>query len=128
MRSKNLVFAGCSNPMAFSCLALLTVFAALSLPGRVSTAAESLMEKTEDYTDLWKRGDYKGALKALDVLLVEHASPGPMKWMFDRAELRYEIGRIDEAIDDLETLQDRYPSPTDTLRLGGVFVVLVHED
>jgi tetratricopeptide (TPR) repeat protein len=84
-----------------------------------SVAAASPSEQNREYTSLWSHGDYREALQTLETLIKERGDPIPLRWLVDRAELRYETGRIDEAIADLENLEKiRYASPVHLLRLA----------
>ena len=92
-------------------------------------AAASLAEQNREYTSLWSHGDYREALQTLETVIKEHGDPLPVRWLVDRAELRYETGRIDEAIADLESLErNRYSSPAHLLRLALLYRERGHKE
>ncbi|MBM3333876.1 tetratricopeptide repeat protein, partial [Candidatus Sumerlaeota bacterium] len=85
----------------------MAVLAASTSPCCFLFAASSSDTPRQDYTALWSRGDYHKALQTLEALLKERGQFPPTRWLADRAELLYETGRTDEAIGQLENLQDR---------------------
>lgn len=66
-----------------------------------------LEEKTELISSLIKNEDYESALNVCNELVEKYNFSH--KIMSDRAFLNYSIGRIDEALDDLQTLIDIHP-------------------
>ncbi|MBI3735724.1 hypothetical protein HY256_04330, partial [Candidatus Sumerlaeota bacterium] len=74
-------------------------------------------QKFEDYTDLWGRGEYQIALKQLEEQ-IEKARRIPLRWMLDRAELRFIMGNVDGAISDQELVTTQIPEPAYYFRLA----------
>ena len=68
--------------------------------------------------DLWERGEYHQALESLERQLVDlqHAIPWPLTHA--RARLRFAVGRVDEAIEDMETIARRRLQPSFSLELA----------
>ena len=64
----------------------------------------------EDYEDLWQKGEYARALSALERIIEEQPRQYD-KWIFRRAKLRFMVGRVDEAIEDMESIAASNPEP-----------------
>lgn len=80
---------------------------------------ENPYEKVSDvYQDLWKKGLLKQALAHVDKAIRDSPESVPVYWLTDRAELFFETGRINRAIDEMEWLQYRRPSPIYAWQLG----------
>ncbi len=70
------------------------------------------------YTDLWLRGEYRAALDALNR---EIASVTPIisaQSRYDRAQLLFATGQVDEAIEDMVWLAERQAQPSYSLELA----------
>jgi tetratricopeptide (TPR) repeat protein len=85
---------------------------------RFSLSPAAAEGQPPEYTTLWNRGDYREALRTLDALIRERGEPIPIRWLADRAELRCEIGQLDEAVADLENVESRSASSANMLRLA----------
>jgi len=73
---------------------------------------ENPYEKVSDvYRDHWKKGDLAKALEGVDNAIRASADSVPVYWLTDRAELYFEIGDVAQAIDEIEWIQYRRPSP-----------------
>ncbi|MFP6582568.1 MAG: tetratricopeptide repeat protein [Candidatus Hydrogenedentota bacterium] len=57
----------------------------------------------EDYEELWDQGEYQRALSALERIVDEQPRRYD-KWIFRRAKLRFAVGRVDEAITDVQSV------------------------
>ncbi|MBN4046829.1 tetratricopeptide repeat protein [bacterium AH-315-P07] len=64
----------------------------------------------EDYEELWQQGEYNRALAALERIIDEQARRYD-KWIYRRAKLRFLVGRVDEAIEDMESIANSTPQP-----------------
>lgn len=64
----------------------------------------------EDYEELWEKGEYARALTALE-RIIEEQERRYDKWIYRRAKLRFHVGRVDEAIEDMESIARRNPQP-----------------
>lgn len=89
---------------------ILVFLGAVCLGGAAEAQASDSEEVYEDYEDLWDAGEYVRALTALEKI-IEEQSRRYQKWIYRRAKLRFHVGRVDEAITDMEDLSDRSPSP-----------------
>ena len=96
------------------------VLLAVCLPGTPFAASSSVsfLEQTQEYRTAWDAGEYRPALRLLDGFIRERGEPIPIRWLTDRAELRYETGQLDGAIADFEQLVARFPTPPTLLRLA----------
>lgn len=72
----------------------------------------------EDHRDLWRRGEYQAALDELQNLLETMPRGYPPRFIRDRAALQFEVGRVDRAISDLESLSRQIPSMSHMVRLA----------
>ena len=81
-------------------------------------------QRNEHFRELYLTGEYQ---KALDVLQEEIDSRPELKeakafryiyWISNRADILKELGRIDEAISDLETSVEVYPEPAFLYKLA----------
>lgn len=81
-------------------------------------AATASAQASDDYPDLWKRGEYAKALEQIDALVELRGGTPLSSWRRDRAALRRATGQYDLAIEDLEALENSYGTPTDTLDLA----------
>ena len=79
------------------------------------------VEEVEDYQALWKRGQYHEALAALKLMLAPHEPYLPYRWVEERASLQFEVGEVDEAISDMESLAQSMGEPMYTLRLAELY-------
>ncbi len=77
------------------------------------------------YVDLWQRGDYQAALAKVNELLESSTPPTPgqarinsNQLLYDRAQLRFATGLVDEAIEDMEEMANRQPQPAFSLELA----------
>lgn len=71
-------------------------------------------EYYEDYQKLWEKGEYVRALTAIDRAIERIIDEQPRihhKWIYHRAKLRFHVGRVDEAIEDMEFVARRSPQP-----------------
>jgi len=110
--------AGCLFAAALRRSRAWVIRAAFAVLVFLGFVAGSRAESAPDYETLWKHGEYQQALKTVEALIAERGRFVPTQWLADRAELRYETGRIDEAIADFEGLEERYGSPTYLVRLA----------
>lgn len=58
----------------------------------------------EDYEELTEQGEYQRALDALERIIEETENRRYEKWIYRRAQLRFTVGRVDDAIADIESL------------------------
>lgn len=73
---------------------------------------ENPYEKVSDvYRDHWKKGNLAKALEHVDSAIRASAEGVPIYWLTDRAELFFQMGEVTRAIDEVEWLQYRRPSP-----------------
>lgn len=73
------------------------------------------------YGKLWRRGAIAEAL-ALVEKEIEMAVDGvPIVWLMDRTHMLFQLGRVDDAISDMEWLQYRRPSPVKALHLANLY-------
>ncbi len=70
-----------------------------------------------DYTDYWQHGGYAQAIKMLGEQ-IEATTQIPPRWIADWAELKFLVGKYDEAIRDLELLTAQVPQPVYWVRLA----------
>ncbi|MFB3785935.1 MAG: hypothetical protein ACE15F_06150 [bacterium] len=83
----------------------------------------------EEYRDLWVQGEYRAALEALEnematrPELADSLAYRYLVWLSDRAGLRFELGMVDEAIADLETIVPVSAEPMFLLRLARLYQV-----
>ncbi|MCH7909436.1 MAG: hypothetical protein IIB38_07450, partial [Candidatus Hydrogenedentes bacterium] len=70
------------------------------------------------YERLWERGEYRKALTALDkaVAALDHVPALP--YLYDRAQLRFAVGRVDEALEDMELVVEAHEEPGFVLDLA----------
>jgi tetratricopeptide (TPR) repeat protein len=85
-----------------------------------ASAPEEAIEG-EDYQTLWARGEYREALDALQKMLEPHEPYLPYRWVEERADLRFEVGEVDDAIADMESLAQSMGEPMYTLRLAELY-------
>jgi len=82
--------------------------------------ASAIEAQTTDYRDLWQRGDYAEAIVALEARF-ERLSYRPRSLRREYAELLFTVGRMDEAIDVLETLAMSAVDPMTMVRLAQLY-------
>ncbi len=77
------------------------------------------------YADLWERGEYRAALAKVNDLLESSTPPAPgqgrinsNQLLYDRAQLRFATGLVDEAIEDMQEVANRQPQPAYSLDLA----------
>lgn len=77
------------------------------------------------YVSLWQKGEYRAALDELNALLDSSAPTTPQptrvntnQLRYDRAQLRFLTGLVDEAIEDMEQVATRQPQPSFSLDLA----------
>jgi len=99
-------------PMRWGILALLgSVAWGISLVTYAQDASESESDEFyEDYEELWDTGEYVRALSALERIIDEQARRYD-KWIYRRAKLRFHVGRVDEAIEDMESISQSSAQP-----------------
>lgn len=85
---------------------------------RPADPAERGQPGVEDYQDLWDRGDYRGALRQLNEMIMTMSRGVPPRYLYDRAELHFATGRIKLAVQDMEILCRQIAAPIYTLRLA----------
>jgi tetratricopeptide (TPR) repeat protein len=107
---------------------LLTVFCLfiIDVPQNVQAQSNPYVS-LPDYKPLWEKGEYQKALEQLQ----EHMDARPelqriwsfryVHWMLDRAALYAEIGKIDEAIEDLEWVYNHFEEPVINYRLAVLY-------
>ena len=64
----------------------------------------------EDYEELWEQGEYRRALTALEQIIDEQPRRYD-KWIYRRAKLRFAVGEVDAAIEDIESLAGDVQNP-----------------
>ena len=74
----------------------------------------------EDYQSLWQRGAYREAVQALEGRL-ERMPFRPRALRSDYAELLFAVGRVDEAIEELERAVTGTFAPQTTIRLAEMY-------
>ena len=67
------------------------------------------------YNALWIRGEYRAALDALNAEIAASAPIISPQLRYDRAQLLFATGFVDEAIVDIEWLAERQPQPSYSL-------------
>lgn len=83
-----------------------------------SDSPEAPAGDVEDYQDLWDRGDYSGALRQLNEMIMTLSRGVPPRYLYDRAELHFTTGRLKLAVQDMEILCRQIAAPIYTLRLA----------
>jgi len=93
----------------------------LNLPPAVSD--ERQLDQT--YVTLWEKGEYRAALDAVNELLESSTPTTPQptrlntnQLRYDRAQLRFLTGQVDEAIEDMVQAATRQPQPAYSLELA----------
>lgn len=76
------------------------------------------IKPVEDHRDLWRRGEYQAALNELQNLLETMPRGYPPRFIRERAALQFEVGRVDRAISDMESLSRQIPSMSHMVRLA----------
>lgn len=101
--------APCRRTCSLFILALLSAAVCFAAPGDAS----------ERYNDLWQRGGYQQALMMLNRQL-EGLRPDlwPVEYAMDHAELLHSVGRVDEAIKEMESIVRRCPEPAFSVTLA----------
>jgi len=76
-------------------------------------------EKVSDvYREFWRKGELAKALDNVDTAIRNSADSVPVYWLTDRAELFFLTGQVARAIDEIEWLQYRRPSPVNAWQLA----------
>ncbi len=106
---------------------------ALGLDLNPATAQEQVRPGNDDaltdhYTDLWSRGEYHEALRGLDVLIANSNNYVPVRLKRHRAQLLFQIGRVDEAIAEMSDVVQKYPEPSNTLDLALMYEYVGKKD
>ncbi|MBN2326350.1 MAG: hypothetical protein JXR73_04285 [Candidatus Omnitrophica bacterium] len=84
----------------------------------------SQSSQSEYYRELYLQGEYQKALDLLNQEMEARPELAAVKafryilWLSDRANILFELGRIDEAVSDLEIAVDLHPEPAFILRLA----------
>lgn len=73
-----------------------------------------------DYLEMWEKGEYGLALKALETQ-IEKARRLPPRWLLDRADLRFILGDVKGAVADLEQLSAQIADPIYFQRLSELY-------
>lgn len=73
---------------------------------------------TDAYLALWRHGNYAEALTYLEDAIEGSSDGVPMRWLYDRAELSFVLGRVNDAITAIEWLHYRRPAPVSALQLA----------
>ncbi len=73
------------------------------------------------YSALWRRGAVEEAFALVDGEIDRATEGVPIVWLMDRTHLLFQLGRVDEAISDMEWLQYRRPSPVKALHLANLY-------
>jgi len=94
-----------------------TAFVALVILG-MALVHPSAAAQEEAYSDLWESGEYHQALEVLETRIARYSGFIPTRLATDYAELLFTVGRVDEAISQLETVLDRYEEPAYAVRLA----------
>jgi tetratricopeptide (TPR) repeat protein len=109
-------------------LALLALLALAAAPAwgqrqRLGVSDERQLDQT--YVTLWEQGEYRAALDEINTLLASSTptSPQPIRTnlnqlRYDRAQLRFATGQVDEAIEDMLQVATRQPQPSFSLELA----------
>ena len=84
-------------------------------------SSETDEEIYEDYTDLWTRGEYAQALEVLEENITSQTRPMD-SWLYDKAQLLFTVGRVDEAIEIMDELARRKQQPS-----HGLYLALLHK-
>ncbi|MDJ0836286.1 MAG: tetratricopeptide repeat protein [Acidobacteriota bacterium] len=74
-------------------------------------------DTTETYQDFRRTGKYRESLEYLEKA-INRSAEVPLLWLYDRADLYYEVGEVDRAISEIEWLHYRRPSPKSALQLA----------
>lgn len=75
-------------------------------------------EPFEDYEELWKHGDYQKALDTVEKMIDRADGRIPVRWAHARGQLHFALGRVDEAISDMEQVVNFVPEPVHVLELA----------
>jgi tetratricopeptide (TPR) repeat protein len=87
------------------------------LPAQAWAAADD--SDSESYIELWQRGEYQHALMMLSRELEGlRLDVWPVDEAVDHAELLFSVGRVDEAIREMESVVRRYPEPAWSVTLA----------
>jgi len=70
-----------------------------------------IAEITEKYQNLWRVGQYEEALDLLNRETETYSEYAPDAWFFDRVELKFQLGMVDEAINETEWMVFRRATP-----------------
>ena len=100
---------------ARSCAAVMLSVSILL--GAIPSAAQ-IGSGEENYKDLRKRGEYLKALSDLERKTAELEYAPPWGVTHDRARLLFAVGRVDEAIEDMEFVAKRRRQPVYSLELA----------
>lgn len=87
-------------------------------------APAALGQDKPSYTELWDRGEYHAALEALNRDLAGAGRFGSRTRMLHRAELLFTVGRVEEAISELELFDLRSMEPRTLVALARYYKYL----
>lgn len=111
-----------------SCLAgILVLLFSLSGDPAAGQSDWIPINNAEEYRDLWFQGEYRVALELLEHQMAQRPELADAMafryiiWLSDRAALRFELGMVDEAIADLETILLASREPMFLLRLARLY-------
>lgn len=102
----------------------MAVLAALSGVDAWAQSLTSQLQQNAPYRELYRKGEYAEALQLLQKEIDSRPELANAKafryifWLSNRADIFSQMGRIDEAIQDLKTAVDVYPEPVFILRLA----------
>lgn len=100
----------------------LALFALACLVARSAPAQRfgPVGEFEQEYGKLRKAGQYEDALRILNKK-IEEVRRIHVQWAIDRADLRFEVGQVDLAIEDLELIVSQIPEPMFYARLAELY-------
>ena len=88
------------------------------LLGASTPSTAQLDSGEETYLDLRERGEYLKALSKLERKIADLQFAAPLRATHDRAGLRFAVGRVDEAIEDMQDVATYWLQPSYSLELA----------
>ncbi len=102
---------------------LLSMIAGARLAAQTGDPVRARIDEiTERYKALWRAGDYEQALDLLNRETETFVEYAPEDWSIDRIALMHQLGRVDEAINEMEWKVFRRPTPRRMLHLAEYYL------